>query len=149
MNCKPKIKHTCGTKISSACVFYNLDETIPEFSNLNGESCVTIEETTHDLYELIKSIKLSVDLDDFDKGCLDINKVRDPYDKKDKYLIKDILTALKDKQCNTSSGGSDNQNIEWILNNLDYKCLVLPCNTKPKNLFQFFQLLIDYMCQNG
>lgn len=146
MNCKEKIKYTCGNKIPSTCVFYDLEETIPEFSNLNGESCIVIEETTHDLYELIKSIKLSADLTNFDKGCLDIDKVKDPYDKKDKYLIKDVLEALKDKVCNDSSGGSDLQNIEFILANLDYKCLVLPCNTKPKNLMQFFQLLIDKLC---
>jgi hypothetical protein len=149
MSCNKKIKYTCGNKVPSTCVFYNLEETIPEFSNLNGESCIVIEETTHDLYELIKSIKLSIDLDDFDKGCLDIDKVKDPYDKKDKYLVKDVLTALKNKVCAESSSGSDEQNIEWILNNLDYKCLVLPCNAKPKNLFQFFQLLIDKLCPNG
>lgn len=149
MNCNKKIKYTCGNKIPSTCVFYDLEETIPEFSNLHGESCIVIEETTQDLYELIKSIKLSTDLDNFDKGCLDIDKVTDPYDKKEKYLIKDILAALRDKVCNDSSNSSEEQNIDWILNNLDYKCLVLPCDAKPKNLFQFLQLLIDYICNHA
>lgn len=146
MGCKQKIKHTCGNKVPSTCVFY--DKQVPEFSNLNEESCIVIEETTEDLYKLIESIKLSTDLGNFDKGCLDIQKVKDPYDKKDKFLIKDILTALKNKVCSDSSSSSDLQNIEFILENLDYKCLVLPCDTKPKNLFQFFQLIIDKLCEN-
>lgn len=147
MSCNKKIKYTCGTKVPSTCVFY--DKPIPKFSNLKDESCIVIEETTEDLYKLIESIKLSTDLKDFDKGCLDINKVNDPYNGKNVYLIKDILTALKNKACSDSSNGSEFQNIEFILENLDYKCLVLPCDTKPKNLLQFFQLIINYMCANG
>lgn len=143
MACNKKQKDTCGTKTPASCVY--IDTEVPEFSNLYDEPCkLVVEETTEDLYSLIESIKLSIDLKDFDKGCLDINKVKDPYDNTEKYLVKDILTALKNKVC--SSNSSEQQNIDFILENLDYKCLVLPCDSKPKNLFQFFQLLIDKHC---
>lgn len=143
MNCNSKIKFSCGTRTPSTCVFYDIE--IPEFSNLKTEQCVTIEETTEDLYKLIASLRESTDMTLFEKKCLDIDKKQDSYTEENVFLIKDVIQALQDKVCNPEES-SDHDNIEFILQNLDYNCLVLPCDTKPKNLFQFFQLLIDKIC---
>lgn len=148
MSCEKKIKNTCGTKVPAPCVKYELE--VPESSKLFEETCLTIEETTADIYEQIDSIKKSIDLSKFEKSCLEINKEKDPYSKEETFLIKDVLGALRDKACSdtkTEDGGQNN--IDFILANLDYKCLVLPCDTKPGNLFQFFQLIIDKVCSNG
>ena len=143
MSCEKKIKNTCGVKTPAPCVKYELE--VPESSKLFEEGCKTIEETTADLYELVDSIKSSIDLSDFDKKCLEINKEKDSYTKENTFKIKDVLAALTAKQCNETVEG-ESQDIKEILANLDYKCLILPCDTKPGNLAQFFQLIINKLC---
>lgn len=146
-NCKRKPKNTCGDRKSNArCVFYDLP--IPEFSKLEDD-CVTIEETTEDLYKLAEWLKESIDLEDLDPSCLTLEKVNDKYygNKVKRYLVKDVLKELIQKNCNESVKG-DTNNINWVLENLDYKCLVFPCGPKPGSLLEFFQLLINKTCQD-
>ena len=144
MGCEKKIKYTCGTKVPSPCVSYELD--VPDISKLNEETCVTVEETTEDIYKLLESIKKSIDLSKFDKGCLDIDTQKNSYSNENEFTVVDVLGALKNKVCNTTETNKDEDNIAFILENLDYKCLKTKCDTKPGNLFQFFQLLIDNIC---
>ena len=143
MCCGKKLKHTCGTKIPSTCVPYELE--VPEVSKLHEEKCLVVEDTTKDIYELLTSIKESINLENLDKSCLDIDKEKDSYTKENTFKVNDVLQALIHKGCGSESSTESND-INFILQNLDYKCLNAECDTKPSNLFQFFQLLIDKIC---
>lgn len=66
MSCQGKTKSRCGKKQYSACIFYEKD--LPDFSEL--QDCVTIEETTEELYNLVGEIKEELDLSTLDNECL-------------------------------------------------------------------------------
>lgn len=144
--CNYKPKYTCGdSKTNARCVFYDLP--VPEFSNIYEEDCLTTEETTEDIYELISWIKESIDLEDIDIECLEVEKVKDKYFKdKNRFLIKDILEKLIQRECNNSIGG-DSNDIPFILTNLDYKCLVDECGIKPGSLMELLQMIINKICE--
>jgi hypothetical protein len=67
-NCGNKIKHTCSEKNYATCVYYELE--VPNFSNLVGEDCKTLEETTEDQYDILEGIKSEIDLSDLGEDCL-------------------------------------------------------------------------------
>lgn len=146
-NCRQAPKHTCGdSRSNSKCVFYDLN--VPEYSDLYEDECpLVIEETTEDLYKLMTWVRESIDLKDFDKGCLDIESVKDSYNtKENRFLIKDVLSELIKKSCFEGSNGTSN-NIDFIIKNLDYKCLVDDCGETPGSLQQFLQLIINKICE--
>ena len=90
-NCGGKIKQNC-TKVYSPCVQYELD--IPEFSTLSKDTpCVSIEETTKDLYEHVGDIKEEIDLSDIGKQCLTYLKPNEA------LLIKDVLYRYETELC--------------------------------------------------
>lgn len=64
-NCNDKIKIRCKQQ-SAECVKYERD--LPEFSEL--EDCVTIAETTEELYNLVGDIKEEIDLTGLLPECL-------------------------------------------------------------------------------
>ena len=92
-NCGNKIKHTCAEKNYAACVYYELD--IPEISSLHGQSCVTLEETTEDQYDLIEGIKSEIDLSALRQACID-------YDVNSK-TVKSVLLQYEQEICNLKS----------------------------------------------
>lgn len=66
-NCQNKVKHTCGDlKNYATCIQYELE--LPTFSELEG--CVTLEETTEELYNLVGEIKEDINLVGLGNGCL-------------------------------------------------------------------------------
>ena len=85
-----KLKNTCGIKTPSRCVFYDLD--LPEFSKLNIlNDCITIEETTEDLYNLTDLILSSIDTKELGKQCLKYKVSKNKYKPfEDIIFIKDI-----------------------------------------------------------
>lgn len=67
-SCGSKIKHTCtGNLQYSTCVQYELE--LPEFSELGD--CVSIEDTTNELYNLVGEIRTETDLSELGNECLD------------------------------------------------------------------------------
>jgi hypothetical protein len=112
---------------------------------LDGEDCVVIEETTEDTYNLITWIKESIDLEDFDPDCLDIEKKEDSYNTdKTRYLVKDVLTALTERVCDLETE-VDEANDDTL--ELDFKCLVAPCGEQIGSLKDLLQTLINEICQ--
>lgn len=137
-----KPKYTCGTRTNSKCVFYDLK--VPDYSNLIDEDCVVIEETTEDLYKLVSWLKESVDLEDFEDECLDLEKVKDTYKKdKNRFLVKDVLKELTSKICNLEES-ADDSNDDTL--ELDFKCLVSACGEPISSLKDLLQALIDEVC---
>lgn len=144
MGCENAPKYTCGDRKSNArCVFYDLP--VPEYSKLDEEDCVTIEETTEDIYKLVSWLKESIDTEDFEIECLEVDKVKDTYRKdNNRYLLVDIVKELVKKSC--SNNDKSDQSINNILSNLDYKCLVDDCGQKPGSLQELLQLIINKSC---
>ena len=137
-----KPKYTCGDRRSNArCVVYDLD--IPEYSNLFEEECVTLEETTEDLYHLISYIKESIDLENFNPQCLNISKVKDTYksSNSDRFLLKDVVENLEKKVCELENSDSTDDSLE-----LDFKCLTSVCGEPISSLKDLLQTLINEVC---
>jgi hypothetical protein len=88
-NCGNKIKHTCAEKNYATCVYYELE--VPDFSSLVGEDCITLEETTEDIYELIGDIKSEIDLSALGEACIE-------YDVNPK-TVKSVLLQYKQEIC--------------------------------------------------
>lgn len=64
MSCNDKLKQRC-TKTEANCTMYRTE--LPSFSELTD--CVTIEETTEELYNLVSEIKENVDLTNLTYDC--------------------------------------------------------------------------------
>lgn len=88
MGCGQNIKQTCGKKSYATCVYYELP--LPEISSLVGEECVTVEETTDDLYTLVQNIQNSINVLSIDVDCVDM-----PAD----FTIADLVEAQNAKIC--------------------------------------------------
>jgi len=147
MNCdRVKLKNRCGLKTSARCVFYDLS--LPEHSKLKIlNECVTIEETTDDLYALTKHILEHLDTSALGKDCFSYQEGKSSYKDEKVVLIKDVLKKLEEEVCklknsaNTTSGGGGNS-----FGKLDLKCLVDdPCDTALSDT-DVIQLIIDKLC---
>lgn len=137
-----KKKNTCGNRVPASCVFYDLN--VPEYSKLDKEECLVIEETTEDLYNLVTWIKESIDLKNFEKDCLEVDDVEDTYNKdKRRFLIKDVIIELKNKMCELEGRLSDDSDDTL---ELDFKCLVGPCGDPITSLKDLLQVLINKHC---
>ncbi len=139
-----KPKHTCGDRSSNArCVFYDLDT--PSFSKLSNNDCVTVEETTTDLYNLVSWLRESVNIENLDIRDLDLQSVLDSYEPtKQRYLVKDVLEGIisqVDDIKKLTESNDTNSGLE-----LDFKCLVNSRCTPITSLKDLLQTLIDEIC---
>ena len=138
-----KLKHNCGIKTPSRCVFYDLD--LPEFSKLSIlNDCITIEETTEDLYNLTDLILSSIDTKDLGKQCLNYKVSKNKYKPTENIIfIKDILLKFEEEICNLKNNGKTEVD---IIKNLDFKCLQGPCDSNIDSLETLLQVLINKIC---
>ena len=138
-----KLKHNCGIKTPSRCVFYDLD--LPEFSKLNIlNDCITIEETTEDLYNLTDLILSSIDTKELGKQCLKYKVSKNKYKpSEDIIFIKDILLKFEEEICSLKN---NNKTEVDIIKNLDFKCLQGPCDNNIDSLETLLQVLINEIC---
>ena len=139
-----KPKHTCGDRSSNArCVFYDLN--IPPFSKLSDSECVTVEETTSDLYNLVSWLRESINIENLDIRDLDLQSVLDSYEPtKQRYLVKDVLEGIisqVDDIKKLTESNDTNSGLE-----LDFKCLVSSCGAPITSLKDLLQALIDEVC---
>lgn len=70
--CQDKIKQRCK-KVSAECVSY--DRELPSFSTLTD--CITIADTTEELYDFVGEIKTLLDLSDLE-SCESLPTTRTP-----------------------------------------------------------------------
>lgn len=126
MNCRGEVKQKCGVKIYAPCVSY--EKSIPDWSGLSGETCVSAEDTINDLYENVGSIKEEINLSALGQQCLtyvpvgQIPKVKDilkTYEDEICLLKSQILTLQTTAICdaNIESCGIDLSGIEDSCNN--------------------------------
>ncbi len=144
-----KIDNTCGKKINARCVDYEGE--INDCSSLEDKDCLSIHETTEDIYKQIEDLKECLDLSSLGKNCLEygeecedlkINKVLLKLEEKVCELCEAIPTPQSDPNyCNPIF----EQDLSCL--ELDYKCLTDPCNNEIKTLKQLLQALIDKNCE--
>ena len=139
-----KPKHTCGDRSSNArCVFYDLD--IPSFSKLSNNDCVTVEETTTDLYNLVSWLRESVNIENLDIRDLDLQSVLDNYEPtKKRFLVKDVLEGIISQIDDIKKLAESNDTNSGL--ELDFKCLVGSCGEPITSLKELLQALIDEVC---
>lgn len=135
-----KLKHNCGIKTPSRCVFYDLD--LPEFSKLNIlNDCITIEETTEELYENQEKILDSIDLVKLGKECIDYSE----FQENDSLKVKEAFLTFEKEICELKN--KKNENSCCIdLSKIDFKCLSDPCNNIIDSQLKLIQALIDKVC---
>lgn len=95
MACGDKKKLRCGVKNYATCTYYESE--IPSFSPLSTEECITIEETTEDLYNQISDIKEQTDLSALGEQCLTYTASGDV------LAVKDILLKYETEICTLKS----------------------------------------------
>ena len=139
-----KPKHTCGDRSSNArCVFYDLD--IPSFSKLSNNDCVTVEETTSDLYNLVSWLRESVNIEGLDMKDLELQSVLDSYDtSKQRFLVKDVLGEIISQVDDIKKLTETNDTDSGL--KLDFKCLGSSCGPPITSLEDLLQTLIDEVC---
>ena len=130
-------KNTCvGNIVSSICTKYM--GYLPEYSTLNNE-CASIEETTEELYENQEKILDSIDLVKLGKECIDYSEFQETNILK----VNEALLTIEKEICNLKKNiDDDNSSLE-----LDFKCLVDPCNNNITSLNQLLQIMIDKICK--
>jgi len=140
MACGDKRKNTCGRKHNSLCVQY--DGYISEHSELNDESCISIEETTEDLYHITDNIYSDIYLGNLSNSCINYDEDEYRNVKVNEAIVKhrDILCELleKDKEVNEINIS------DW---NLNTDCLVIDGGCRNEySLRDVIQSLIDKVC---
>ena len=148
-NCRRnKPKHNCGVRTPSTCVFYDLE--LPEISKLKVlEDCITIEETTDDIYNILDFIIDGIDTNELGKKCLEYKKTKNKYrPDKEIILVKDVLLKLEEAICELKDENSDNCDVldSCFVDKLDFKCLIDPCNENINSLSQLLQIMINEIC---
>ena len=138
-NCGNKIKNTCAEKNYATCVYYELE--VPTFSSLVDQDCITIEETTEDLYDLVGGIKSEIELSSLGDSCLD-------YVQEDgKTLVKNVLLKYEEEICILKEKVAvlETQAIcdKVITDCLDLSAITDQCNSPINTLGGLLQYLLD------
>jgi hypothetical protein len=138
-NCGNKIKHMCGEKTYATCTYYELE--VPAFSSLVGQECITIEETTEDLYNLVGGIKSEIDLSALGNDCLTYVQ------EGGKTIVKNVLIKYEEEICNLKDRVTYLEN-EAICDKIITDCVDLTgildaCSTPITTLGQLLQYLLD------
>ncbi len=92
MGCNDKqIKHTCGVITYASCTRYESG-----VSNNSGltEGCITIEETTQDMYNQLDTIDTKIDMSALSNDCITFSEPRTPVSVTEQILNK--LCSLED-----------------------------------------------------
>lgn len=140
MECNKKVSNTCGTKNYATCVYYELD--LPDFTEITGD-CITIEETTQELYNLIKDVREQLDLSSLGDDCLTY-----PLDDQDRIIVKNALKSIEEKLCELEASVSTLQttNIcDMPIAGCDFNLGTLAdeCDNPPTTFGEVLQLLIN------
>lgn len=139
MGCRDNnLKYNCGNQKQNArCTFYEGD--LPEFSEL--EECVTLEETTEEIYETVQIIKDSIDLSELGTDCIDFSEYKTEKDLKVSEAFMAVENAFCDLKEKKESG------YKFDISKIDLKCLVDPCNNVIDTQEKLIQLMIDTLCE--
>lgn len=116
-----KVKNTCGTKNFAMCISY--EGTINSISEYTNEDCLSIEETTQDIYNQLEQL----DLSELGESCLE-------YVEEDgKILVKNVLKKYEEEICYLKNKVTELENRPFCNQPIadcieDFSCLSLPCD---------------------
>jgi hypothetical protein len=143
--CGNKITQTCGITVEDACTKYN--GTVNPTSVLINDRCLTLGETTQDLYSQVGQLTLENDLSDLGTKCLTYVKVGG------KTFVKNVLLKHEQEICDLkvkilkleTTAFCEMKIVDCGLN---LKCLLPanPCNTTIITVKDLFQALINKVC---
>lgn len=140
-NCNQKIKYTCDGEKPAMCIRYEGE--VNENSEYTNDSCLSVEETTQDIYNQLEDINLS----QLGDSCLE-------YVSEDGRLkVKNVLLKHEEKICELEEKikileTTDICNKSIASCNLDLSCLdLLPCDTPINTLGDLLQSMINKICE--
>jgi hypothetical protein len=138
-NCGNKIKHTCAEKNYATCVHYELE--VPTFSSLVNQDCITIEETTEDLYEVVGGVKSEIELSALGDGCLAYVQ------EGGKTIVKNVLLKYEEEICALKEKVAvlETQAIcdKVVTDCVDLSGITDQCNSPVNTLGELLQYLLD------
>lgn len=137
-NCGNKIKNTCAEKNYATCIYY--EQEVPNFSGLVEESCITLEDTTKDIYTVLTGIKSELDLSALGDDC-------EFAEQPSTYNVKNVLKSYENEICTLKQRVLELEN-EALCNKLVTGCvdltgLVDQCNSPISTLGELLQYLVD------
>lgn len=115
-NCNNKIKHNCGTITYSTCVRY--ESGVSNNSELT-EGCLSLEETTLDIYNQLDVIDGKIDVSELTSSCITLIEPK---------IIKSVLQQVLNKICELEDT-IDTQ--EGLIETLQAQVAELQSNTCP------------------
>lgn len=137
--CNQKIKHTCGNIVFADCTSY--EGTVNADSEFDEDSCLSIEQTTQDIYNQLDNLDLS------ELGELCLNYVQE----NNKNIVKNVLLKHEEKICELEARVLELENrplCEMPLGDcVDTKCLVDACSENISTVGQLLQALVDINCE--
>ena len=136
MNCHNKIKHTCSSTNYATCIHY--ESSVNTDSQYDENDCLSIEETTQDIYNQLENLDLSA------LGELCLSYVQE----NNKNIVKNVLLKFEEKICELSEKvnlleTTDICNQSITSCNLDFGDLVDACGNQPTTLAETLQLILD------
>ena len=138
-NCNQKIKHTCGSIVFADCTSY--EGTVNADSEFNENNCLSIEQTTQDIYNQLDNLDLSA----LGELCLEYVQVSG------KNIVKNVLLKFEEKICEYEERITELENrplCEMPLGDcVDTKCLVDACSENISTVGQLLQALVDINCE--
>ena len=136
MNCHNRLKHTCGSTNYATCIQY--ESSVNTDSQYDENDCLSIEETTQDIYNQLENLDLSA------LGELCLTYVQED----NKNIVKNVLLKFEEKICELENRVEEletvnicNQSITSC--NLDFGDLVDACGNQPTTLAETLQLILD------
>lgn len=136
MNCHNRLKHTCGSTNYATCIQY--ESSVNTDSQYDENDCLSIEETTQDIYNQLENLDLSA------LGELCLEYVQES----GKNIVKNVLLKFEEKICELENRVEEletvnicNQSITSC--NLDFGDLVDACGNQPTTLAETLQLILD------
>ena len=136
MNCHNKIKHTCSSTNYATCIHY--ESSVNTDSQYDENDCLSIEETTQDIYNQLENLDLSA----LGELCLKYTQVSG------KNIVKNVLLKFEEKICELENRVEELETVD-ICNqsitscNLDFGDLVDACGNQPTTLAETLQLILD------
>lgn len=138
MGCNNKIKHTCSDSLKAECVDYEGE--VNSQSSLVDKSCLSIEETTQDIYTQLEEIDVT-NIDD----CLEYEKIDGKV--QIKSAVKkhgEEICAIKTEIENIKAEAFLDLNISNV--GLDFLCLETDCGNEIQTVKDLLQALINKVC---
>ena len=133
------MKNNCTKSQESLCTFYK--GYLPEKSLLKNESCVSIEETTSEIYKDLEKLKRDSDLSELGSNCIEYNPVEIG-----KPTIKEFTLKIEQEVCDLKNNNKISEsicNISLEGCNLDLQGLVDQCGEQPQTFGELLQILIN------